>query len=271
MKLSLKNAALAVAAVALSAAVALTGCTEDAPAGTPDNGGTAEPPKQEEQKPADSEEEAPSKAEEKVVFVQSNLPVEEEEWEEGWGANVWVRAPLIVTNLSEEAVTFDDFLTWNEYETIGYEYGDDAVGFYQNSAILSKSVTVRTATGEVPCVMIFDEMVSSKTLPAGQSARVWLTTLAPKKNQILNVSYKDVHQCYLTYGQDASSGGSSSVAPSESASAATSEAGPSAAASEVGIASEVTGGAWSSAASSAESWGGAEAASGTTAEPQASR
>lgn len=270
MKFSLKNAALAVAAVALSAAVALTGCTDDTPAGTPDNGGTAEPPKQEEQKPADSEEEAPSKAEEKVVFVQSNLPIEEEEWEEGWGANVWVRAPLIVTNLSEQAVTFDDFLTWNEYEMIGYEYGDDAVGFYQNSAILCKSVTVKTAMGEVPCVMIFDEMVSSKTLPAGQSARVWLTTLAPKRNQILNVSYKGIHQCFVSYGQNASSGGGSSSATS-STSPATSEAGSSAAASEVGTASEVTGGAWSSAASSAESWGGAEAASGTTAELQASR
>lgn len=269
MKLSLKNAALAVAAVALSAAVALTGCTDDTPAGTPDNSGTAEPPKQEEQKPADSEEDAPSKVEEKVVFTQSNLPVEEEEWE-GWGANVWVRAPLIVTNLSEQAVAFDDFLTWNEYEMIGYEYGDDAVGFYQNSAILCKSVTVKTATGEVPCVMIFDETVSSKTLPAGQSARVWLTTLAPKRNQILNVSYEGSHQCFVSYGQNASSGGGSSSATS-SASQATSEAGSSAAASEVGTASEVTGGAWSSAASSAESWGGAEAASGTTAEPQASR
>lgn len=269
MKLSLKNAALAVAAVALSAAVALTGCTDDTPAGTPDNGGTAEPPKQEEQKAADSEEDAPSKVEEKVVFVQSNLPVEEE-WEEEWGANVWVRAPLIVTNLSEQAVTFDDFLTWNEYEMIGYEYGDDAVGFYQNSAILCKSVTVKTATGEVPCVMIFDETVSSKTLPAGQSARVWLTTLAPKKNQILNVSYEGSHQCFVSYGQNASSGGGSSSATS-STSSTTSEAGSSVAASEVGVTSEVTGGAWSSAASSAESWGGAEAASGTTAERQASR
>ncbi len=270
MKLSLKNAALAVAAVALSAAVALTGCTDDTPAGTPDNGGTAEPPKQEEQKPADSEEDASSKVEEKVVFVQSNLSVEEEEWEEEWGANVWVRAPLIVTNLSEQAVTFDDFLTWNEYEMIGYEYGDDAVGFYQNGVILCKSVTVKTATGEVPCVMIFDETVSSKTLPAGQSARAWLTTLAPKRNQILNVSYEGSHQCFVSYGQNASSGGGSSSATS-SASSATSEAGSSAAASEVGTASEVTGGAWSSAASSAESWGGAEAASGTTAELQASR
>lgn len=267
-----KHICFSIVAAALAASALLTGCTEDAPSGMPNNGDRPEPPKQEEQKPTDSEVKNPTSQEENVVLAQANRAGDEEEW----GDDIWVRAPLVVTNLSKKAVTFDDFLTWNEYQTVGFQYGDDVQGFYQNSTIRCKSVTVRTAAaGEIPCVVVLDETVTSKTLQAGQSMMVWLTTLAPKKNQVLNVAYKGAQQCYLLYRQNSSSNsGSSSTTPSESTSVsiATSEATSSTPASNAGVASEVGGGAWSSsAAPSEESWGGAEAASNTVSEEQASR
>ena len=143
-----------------------------------------------------------------------------------------------VKNLSASDITLDGLLDFETYNNEERKVGvEEAIRALAGS---SKTITAKTSAGAVTSIAALDP-ASSKTLKPGESAKVWFYAIAPTNETTLDILYRGVHQCYLSYGKDLPShepggGGSSSASSAVSSSSATSEsASASTAASEVGV------------------------------------
>lgn len=130
-----------------------------------------------------------------------------------------------VKNLSASDITLDGLLDFETYDKKEREVGvEEAIRALAGS---SKTITAKTSAGAVTSIAVLDP-ASSKTLKPGESAMVWFSAIAPNNETTLDILYRGVHQCYLSYGKDLPShepggGGGSSASSTVSSSSATSE------------------------------------------------